>query len=505
MNLIYRPLFAAALMLAIAIPAASASFDCRKASEDFEKIVCADPQLSALDDSLATAYRTLMDTAGASGILRDSQRTWAVERRRDCMSDQAKASACLRKEYGARIAQLGEYLKALRNPQSGLQRYSLDKVSPQFDLTLRLLNKCKAADDCSGPAIVDVKRKASQEVLQSILVPNLEVHMESGGPLVNSNAMYGYGGAVNVADYNLDGQPDIALQTGNYGPYAQPSYDILLNTGKGFRHNAELTALSTESLNSLEIEGSQLVTSAKSGCCNHSRSWYQVVHDKPVPVRRVILDSASDDKYHLTIEEHWKNGKWRRTATNKERKEDYCEDTLQQAAPDAQAATKVACMLMPGNSKLGIIAYAKPSGQTELLEIVLARISDGSRLASYVRQQPFGGKVGEIRLLAGPVLKQNEKTFSVLVFFDNGKGSQWGVETVLQREGNKLVPLLDNLLANFGQTGATRLRTLKVDGAKLIVHESAEPAPGKPAVTREVPLEFDGKRYVIPPDMQYKP
>ena len=489
-----------------AMPAFGASFDCRKAHEDIEKIVCAAPQLSALDDSLAVAYRAVMDSTEVSAILRSNQRAWAFDRRRACMDSRSEAQACLRKEYSARIAQLGEFQKALRNPQSGAQRYTLDKASEEFGVVLRLLDKCKAADDCSGPAIVEIRRKGQPDLLQAILVPNLELRIEKGGPLVNSNAMYGFGGAVNFVDYNMDGKPDIAIQTGSDGPYAQPSYDILLNTGKGFRHSAELTALSAESLNSLEVEENLLVASSKSGCCEHSRSWYAVVNDKPVPVRRVIADSASDDKYHLTIQERWQGGKWRRVAVEKERKEGYCEDTLYQAAPDAQSATRVACMLMPGDKKLAIIAYAKPSGKAELLEIVLARISDGARLASYARPQPLGGKIGEIRLLTdGPVLPQKEKTFSALVFFDSGKGSQWGVKTVLQRDGNKLVPLVDNLLANFGQGGATRMRMLKADGAKLTVRESIEPAAGKPAVTREVPLEFDGKRYIVPAEMQYRP
>jgi hypothetical protein len=233
---------------------------------------------------------------------------------------------------------------------------------------------------------------------------------------------------------------------------------------------------------------------------------YQVVNDKPVPLRRVSLDSASDDKYHLTIKEHWQGGKWRRSAIEKERKEDYCEETLYQAAPDAQSGAKVACMLMPGDSKLGVIAYAKQSGKAELLEVVLARVSDGSKVAGYTRQQPFAGKIGEIRLLTNArVPKLKDRAFSVLVFFDSGKGSQWGVETVLQRDGNKLAPLLDNLLANFSQGGATRMRMLKADGEKLTVHETVEPAAGTPPVTRDVPLEFDGKRYVVPPDMQYRP
>jgi uncharacterized protein len=67
-------------MLAAAIPAVGASFDCRKASEGFEKIVCSDPQLSTLDDKLAVAYRAVMDSAGDPGILRASQRKWAITR-----------------------------------------------------------------------------------------------------------------------------------------------------------------------------------------------------------------------------------------------------------------------------------------------------------------------------------------------------------------------------------------------------------------------------------------
>jgi len=487
---------AAALLFAATLPVSAASFDCKKAKHDVELAVCADKNLSSWDDKLAGMYRNYLGEVGDYSDVRADQRQWAAAERQKCMADKPTSTYCLAVAYADRYNYLLKWVNAIRQPQKAKSRIELYGVAKEYDFALRML------DDSAG--VLEVRRKGDTQLRQSIPLDNVVLEFEgSGKPLVNSNAMYSYGGIINAQDYNFDGKEDIAIQIGNDGPYAQPSYAIYLDTGTGFRYSAALTELSSESLNSLEVDGDMLATSGKSGCCIHYRNWYKVMNDRPLPVRKVTLDSATDEKYDLTIDEDWKNGKWERHVL-RERKAGYCEDSLYQAAPNAQQGQKISCMLMPGNKKLGVIAYSTGDGKN--FEIVLAKISDGTRLASYTHPKPLGGKIEEIRLFDESLpVEGKEPAFRMHTFFDAGKNRQWGVSTVLQRNGAKLVPLVDDLLANFGENGATRMRFLKASEAGLTVHETVQAAPGGKAVERDVLLKFDGTRYVAPADMLYRP
>ncbi|MGL5738758.1 MAG: lysozyme inhibitor LprI family protein, partial [Plesiomonas shigelloides] len=60
-------------------PAFGASFDCAKAVTPLEKLICDDPYLSALDESLAGAYKVaLVDNPK----VKKSQREWVREVRK---------------------------------------------------------------------------------------------------------------------------------------------------------------------------------------------------------------------------------------------------------------------------------------------------------------------------------------------------------------------------------------------------------------------------------------
>jgi uncharacterized protein YecT (DUF1311 family) len=89
------------LALALATgPAAAAGFDCAKAGTRVERMICAQPALSALDDQLGKAY----DAARRSGhrpTLLAEQREWLMKVR-----DRCSDAACLRTVYTARIAAL---------------------------------------------------------------------------------------------------------------------------------------------------------------------------------------------------------------------------------------------------------------------------------------------------------------------------------------------------------------------------------------------------------------
>lgn len=77
----------------------AASFDCTKASTPVEHAICANAQLSRLDEKLALAYRDAIAGTAADSI-RQTQRDWM--RMRDACSN----DACLEQAYTQRLADL---------------------------------------------------------------------------------------------------------------------------------------------------------------------------------------------------------------------------------------------------------------------------------------------------------------------------------------------------------------------------------------------------------------
>ena len=108
-----RPLRAALAAIAAlaAFACQAAGFDCAKARSEDEKAVCANPELSRLDEQMAAAYKaTLARFAGdkrRAAEFRRNQADWVKERGR--CGDTAK---CLRDEYAARIRWLGHPAQA---------------------------------------------------------------------------------------------------------------------------------------------------------------------------------------------------------------------------------------------------------------------------------------------------------------------------------------------------------------------------------------------------------
>ena len=78
------------------------SFDCKKASRISEKEICANSELSMLDDDLSTAYKRafLIDPE-----IKGAQREWIQSVRR-CESNLTFLSSCISRAYTGRIATL---------------------------------------------------------------------------------------------------------------------------------------------------------------------------------------------------------------------------------------------------------------------------------------------------------------------------------------------------------------------------------------------------------------
>lgn len=91
----------------LAMPAAAASFDCRKASTAFERAICTNPAVSRADDILAQSFATAIGglSEPAVAALRSDQRAWLDFAQRACTDDaevlslgdyDAEGAACLR-------------------------------------------------------------------------------------------------------------------------------------------------------------------------------------------------------------------------------------------------------------------------------------------------------------------------------------------------------------------------------------------------------------------------
>ena len=80
--------------------AQAASFDCKIASSELEKIICCDKELSDLDSSLGKLYASRKKT---NPNLVGEQKRWLIENRNVCQTN-----ACLIKVYKNRIKELQE-------------------------------------------------------------------------------------------------------------------------------------------------------------------------------------------------------------------------------------------------------------------------------------------------------------------------------------------------------------------------------------------------------------
>jgi uncharacterized protein len=91
---------AAWLIVTPITPGKAVSFDCAKASNTAELLVCENPELSELDDRMAAAYSAARRRSGNSPALVSDQRAWLM-RRNNC-----RTAVCVASEYQMRLASM---------------------------------------------------------------------------------------------------------------------------------------------------------------------------------------------------------------------------------------------------------------------------------------------------------------------------------------------------------------------------------------------------------------
>lgn len=111
----------ACLALTASCAAAAASFPCDRAQSRIEKAICADAELSTLDEYLGRYYAAARSGLGNAGsCLAADQRLWLGTVRNHCAD-----GACLRKAY---LERLGE-LDALQPGVTALRNVELPRVA----------------------------------------------------------------------------------------------------------------------------------------------------------------------------------------------------------------------------------------------------------------------------------------------------------------------------------------------------------------------------------------
>lgn len=83
------------LMLSFTVHAAS--FDCGKATTTVEKLICADAELSKLDEELAAAYKTALQGEKHTESIRQTQKQWMKER------NSCADAVCVKRTYETRL------------------------------------------------------------------------------------------------------------------------------------------------------------------------------------------------------------------------------------------------------------------------------------------------------------------------------------------------------------------------------------------------------------------
>ncbi len=81
----------------------AASFDCHKAASNIEKLICADKDLSRLDEKLAAAYHNALLSSGNDPAIQADQRRWLATVRNRCVDNH---DLCLTVAYETRFSTL---------------------------------------------------------------------------------------------------------------------------------------------------------------------------------------------------------------------------------------------------------------------------------------------------------------------------------------------------------------------------------------------------------------
>ena len=108
-RLLLKTVLICTLLLGLTITVQAASFDCAKATTKIEKMICADPELSKLDEEMSKIYKTAQQDEKQAESIRQTQKQW-MKVRNSCTD-----AACVKRAYEMRLSSLTVKQTAIDN------------------------------------------------------------------------------------------------------------------------------------------------------------------------------------------------------------------------------------------------------------------------------------------------------------------------------------------------------------------------------------------------------
>ncbi|MBH9578300.1 lysozyme inhibitor LprI family protein [Inhella proteolytica] len=142
--------------------AQAASFDCRKAQLPVERRLCANPELSALDEAVAAAFRAAQQQSIDTDPLRLDQQRWLRQQRNPCADD-----ACLARVQRERLAQLQGWQAAAPWPADAAGHYLMPRRIQVLDVERQQWVSSAAADCLSLQPRPDGRWQLAVELVQA--------------------------------------------------------------------------------------------------------------------------------------------------------------------------------------------------------------------------------------------------------------------------------------------------------------------------------------------------
>lgn len=134
--------------LVLAATAQAASFDCGKAGTKVEKLICADAELSKLDEELNAAYKSALQNKKQADTIKQAQKQWMKERNGCSDSD------CVKRAYETQLSSL-----------------KIARTSSEVGVAIKrnITQAISKLDDELGKAYQDVLGKANEEQKQRLM------------------------------------------------------------------------------------------------------------------------------------------------------------------------------------------------------------------------------------------------------------------------------------------------------------------------------------------------
>jgi hypothetical protein len=199
--------------------------------------------------------------------------------------------------------------------------FNIPDASPQYGARIHVETCDK--DACSGPAKIELYRRADKSTVQRIETADLAILLgDKKQPAANITQLYSDQSAIIIADFNFDGSEDLAIRNGNNSGYGGPSYDVYVYhaTKKQFVPAADLTELASSKLGMFQVDAKRkrLITFEKSGCCWHMTTEYAVVPGKGLldVYSKEEAVRADGERVDVIVSERVElkaDGKWRKS------------------------------------------------------------------------------------------------------------------------------------------------------------------------------------------------